>query len=300
MLPVDNLHVLYWEESGNHEGIPALVLHGGPGSGSTPMERRFFDPEVYRIVLFDQRGANRSTPLGECRQNTMQNLIADIECLRELLQIKSWLVCGGSWGSTLALAYGQVHPERCTGFILRGVLLGTSQEKDWFLNGVRLFFPEFHADFTRWIPEPERGDILAAYLKRLFSSDTETVMAAAKCWHRYAAACSFLRPNEEAIEQAATSDTSLGTRRIHAHYLAHNMFLDHDQLIRNMHRIAHIPAAIVQGRYDMLCPPAAAQRLNAAWPAARLHMVPDAGHARTEPGIRNALIEATRQFGTGT
>jgi proline iminopeptidase len=295
-LAVDEPHVLYWEECGNPDGTPVLFLHGGPGSGASPTKRQFFDPGFYRTVLFDQRGANRSIPLGEWRQNTTTDLIADIEKLRTMLGISRWLVCGGSWGSTLALAYGQAHPDRCDGFILRGIYLGTSPEIDWFLNGIRLFFPEFHAEFAEWIPEPERMNILSAYQKRLFSSDPQLVMEAAKRWNRYATSCSSLIPDPEEIEQASTSDNSLGTGRIHAHYFLHNMFLEDDQLIKNMHRIADIPSVIVQGRYDVICPPASAYRLHQAWPKSVLRMIPDAGHSPSDPGIESALVEATQQF----
>lgn len=296
MLEVDGIHTLYWEESGNPAGLPVLFLHGGPGGGTSPRHRRFFDPAHYRIVLFDQRGAGRSTPLGEVRNNTTQLLIDDIERLRVLLGIERWLVFGGSWGSTLALAYGQAHPERCLGFVLRGIFFCTPQEIDWFLNGIRWFFPEQHAALTAPIPPEERGDLLHAYAKRLFDPDPTIYTSAARTWSRYEGACLFLRPDPQAIEDFGSDQVSLGIGRLEAHYFLHNGFFEDDQLIRNIDRIRHLPAVIVQGRYDVVCPPLAAFRLHEAWPQARLEMIGDAGHSGYEPGIAKALIAATEGF----
>lgn len=298
MLPVDELHTLYWEQCGNPDGMPVLFLHGGPGGGLTPKHRRFFDPEHYRIVLFDQRGAGKSTPLGEYRNNTTQLLIDDIERIRHMLGIDRWLVFGGSWGSTLALAYGQAHPERCLGFVLRGIFLCTREEIDWFLNGIRWFFPEVHAEFIAPIPEAERGDLLRAYQKRLFSDDPEVYMPAARTWGRYEGSCLFLRPDPDAIDDFSTDTVSLGIGRLEAHYFLHDGFFSEDQLIRNVDRIRHLPAVIVQGRYDAVCPPLSAYRLHQAWPEAKFHMIADAGHAALEPGIAAALVAATEQFKT--
>ena len=296
MLEVDAVHTLYWEECGNPEGVPVLFLHGGPGGGISPTHRRFFDPAHYRIVLFDQRGAGQSTPLGEYRQNTTQLLVDDIERLRLLLEIDQWLVFGGSWGSTLALAYGQSHPQRCTGFILRGIFLCTPAEIDWFMNGMRWFFPEVHARFAAAIPEAERGDLLAAYKKRLFCDDPAEYLPAALNWSRYEGACLFLEANPETLEQFSSEAVSLGIGRLEAHYFLHEGFFSEDQLIRGIDAIRHLPAVIVQGRYDVVCPPATAQRLHAAWPEARLQMIPNAGHAAMEPGTAAALMAATEQF----
>lgn len=295
-LAVDDIHTLYWEECGNPEGQPVLFLHGGPGGGISPKHRRYFDPAHYRIVLFDQRGAGRSTPLGEYRNNTTQLLIEDIERLRVMLGIEQWLVFGGSWGSTLSLAYGQAHPERCLGFVLRGIFLCTRAEVDWFLNGMRWFFPEVHDEFIAQIPEAERGDLLQAYGKRLFNEDPAIYGPAARAWSRYEGSCLFLVPDAEAIEDFSSDAISLGIGRLEAHYFLNDGFFTDDQLIRNIDRIRHLPAVIVQGRYDVVCPPATAFRLHAAWPEAKMHVIADAGHAAYEPGIAAALVAATEQF----
>lgn len=295
-LAVDDIHTLYWEECGNPQGQPVLFLHGGPGGGISPKHRRYFDPAHYRIVLFDQRGAGKSIPLGEYRNNTTQLLIEDIERLRELLGIAQWLVFGGSWGSTLSLAYGQTHPERCLGFVLRGIFLCTHAEIDWFLNGMRWFFPEMHDEFIARIPEDERGDLLQAYKKRLFSDDPAIYGPAARAWSRYEGSCLSLVPDPGAIEDFSSDTVSLGIGRLEAHYFLNDGFFTEDQLIRNIDRIRHLPAVIVQGRYDVVCPPATAFRLHAAWPEAKMHVIADAGHAAYEPGIAAALVAATEQF----
>jgi len=296
MLRVDDLHTLYWEECGNPNGEPVLFLHGGPGSGLSPAQRRFFDPAHYRIVLFDQRGAGKSTPLGEYRNNTTQLLIGDIERIRAMLGIRKWLVFGGSWGSTLALAYGQAHPECCTGFVLRGIFLCTPAEIDWFLNGIRWFFPEAHAKFAEAIPEGERGDLLKAYQKQLFCDDPKVYTAAARRWSHYEGSCLYLLPQQEAIAQFDSDVVSLGVGRLEAHYFLNNGFMSDDQLVRNVDRIRHLPALIVQGRYDVVCPAASAYRLHQAWPEATFRMIADAGHAALEQGTLAALVSATEQF----
>lgn len=295
-LAVDALHTLYWEECGNPDGVPVLFLHGGPGAGLSPLHRQFFDPAHYRIVLFDQRGAGQSTPLGEYRANTTQLLIADIERLRRDMGIERWLVFGGSWGSTLALAYGQAHPERCSGFVLRGIFLCTPAEIDWFLNGIKWFFPDEHARFAAAIPSQERSDLLAAYAKRLFSDDPAVHTPAARTWSHYEGSCLHLLPHPEVAQQFESEAVGLGVGRLEAHYFLHQGFLSEDQLIRNVHRIAHLPAVIIQGRYDVVCPPRSAVRLKAAWPQAALHMIEDAGHSGFEPGIARALVAATDRF----
>ncbi len=295
-LPVDELHTLYWEECGNPHGVPVLFLHGGPGAGLSPRHRQFFDPAYYRIVLFDQRGAGRSTPLGEIRQNSTQLLIDDIERLRVMMGIAQWLVFGGSWGSTLALAYGQAHPERCTGFILRGIFLCTPAEIDWFLNGIRWFFPKEHAQFVASIPEAERGDLLRAFGRRLFGDDAPTVLQAARAWGHYDDSCSHLLPQPEVSDQLGSDALALSVGRLEAHYFLHAGFLSEDQLIRQLGRIAHLPAAIIQGRYDVVCPPQSAWRLHEAWPQAHFEIIEDAGHAAFEPGIARALVAATERF----
>lgn len=296
MLPVDDVHTLYWEESGNPDGIPVLFLHGGPGGGTSPAHRSFFNPAHYRIVLFDQRGAGKSTPLGEYRDNSTPLLVQDIERLRGMLGIEQWLLFGGSWGSTLALAYGQAHPERCLGFILRGVFLCTQAEIDWFMHGMRWFFPEVHDAFLAPIPQAERADLLDAYCRRLFSEDPAVYLPAARSWSRYEAACLFLRPDPAVVDDWGDDATSLGVGRLEAHYFRHRGFFEEDQLIRNLDRIRHLPAIIVQGRYDVVCPPATAYRLQQAWPEARMRIVGDAGHSAFEPGIARALVAATEEF----
>lgn len=295
-LPVDGIHTLYWEESGNPNGVPVLFLHGGPGSGTSPQQRQFFDPAYYRIVLFDQRGAGQSTPLGEVRNNTTQLLVQDIEQLRQMLGIAQWLVFGGSWGSTLALAYGQAHPECCTGFVLRGIFLCTPPEIEWFLNGIRHFFPQEHATFAAYIPAAERGDLLTAYVQRMFSDDPAENLAAARTWSRYEGSCLHLLPHPEVADHFGTDAVALGVGRLEAHYMRHGAFLTDNQLIRNVDRIRHLPAVIIQGRYDAVCPPTTAWALHQAWPEASFQMVKDAGHAAFEPSITRALVAATEQF----
>jgi len=296
MLAVDALHTLYWEECGNPDGVPVLFLHGGPGAGLSPKHRQFFDPAYYRIVLFDQRGAGKSTPLGEYRDNTTQLLIADIERIRQMLGIGQWLVFGGSWGSTLALAYGEAHPECCTGFVLRGIFLCTDVEIDWFLNGIKWFFPQEHAQFVAPIPQDERGDLLHAYEKRLFCDDPAVYSEAARTWSRYEGSCLHLLPHPEVADEFGSEAVGLGVGRLEAHYFRHYAFLEDDQLIRDVARIRHLPAVIIHGRYDMVCPPLSAYRLHQAWPQARFQMIEDAGHAAFEPGIASALVAATDLF----
>lgn len=296
MLPVDERHTLYWEESGNPDGVPVLFLHGGPGSGTSPRHRQFFDPAHYRIVLFDQRGAGRSTPLGEWRDNTTWHLVADIERLRAHLGIAQWLVFGGSWGSTLALAYGQAHPQACLGFVLRGIFLCTPAEIDWFLHGMGWFFPHAREQFEALIPQAERHDLLSAYCRRLFSDDPVQSLAAARRWSSYEGSCLQLLPDPDVQQKYDHPEVALGVGRLEAHYFRHAGFFEHDQLIRDIDRIRHLPAVIVQGRYDVICPPATAWRLHQAWPEARWQIVDDAGHAAFEPGTEAALVAATNQF----
>ena len=315
-LSVGNGHTLYWEECGNPNGMPVLFLHGGPGAGLSPNHRRFFDPDFYRIVLFDQRGAGKSTPLGEYRHNTTPLLIEDIEAIRTMLGIDKWLVFGGSWGSTLSLAYGQAHPDVCLGFVLRGIFLCTAAEVDWFINGIRWFYPEVYEQFANAIPVDERGDLLQAYAKRLFNDDPNLYLPAAKSWSRYEGSCLFLEPQASAVEQFEQPEVSLGigrleahymlhsfghglsvvARRLEAHYMLHAGFMAEDQLINQIAKISHLPAVIVQGRYDVICPPKTAYRLHQAWVGSILKIIPDAGHAALEPGIASALVAATEQF----
>lgn len=295
-LVVDDLHTLYWEECGNPEGIPVLVLHGGPGAGLSPLHRQFFNPERYRIILFDQRGAGQSLPLGEYRNNTTPLLIEDIEKIRQLMAVDKWLVFGGSWGSTLALAYGQAHPEHCLGFVLRGIFLCTAQEFDWFLYQIKWFFPAEYDHFVELIPEEERHDLLKAYGQRLFSNDPAIYTPAAQRWSRYEGSCLHLLPHPEVTDSFESVPVALGVGRLEAHYFQNLAFLSDDQLIRNVHKIKHLPAVIVQGRYDVVCPPLSAYRLHQAWPEAQFHMIEDAGHSAFEVGISNSLVQATEDF----
>jgi proline iminopeptidase len=293
MLPLDHGHCMYWECVGSPEGIPVVFLHGGPGAGCTADHRRFFDPSAYRIVLFDQRGAGRSTPAGCIDANTTALLLADMERLREHLNIDRWLVFGGSWGSTLALAYGQAHPERCLGFILRGIFLGRQSEIHWFLYGMRQFFPEAWREFVRVVPASERADLLGAFHRRLTHPDPEVHMPAARAWSRYEAACSSLLPGHSVGSLWEPSQSALNLARIEAHYFVNEVFLAPDALLANIGRIDHLPCVIVQGRYDTVCPIASADELAANWPTAQYVIVPDAGHSAWEPGILAALVRAT-------
>ena len=295
-LAVDDLHRLYWEQSGNPAGAPVVFLHGGPGAGATPAHRRFFDPRHYRIVVFDQRGAGRSTPLGETARNSTGLLVQDIETLRRHLGIEAWQVFGGSWGSSLALAYAEAHPERCRGLILRGIFLCRRQEVDWFMTGMRTIFPEDWRAFAEHLPEAERGDLLASYHRRLIDPDPATHMPAARAWSRYEGACSTLRPSGETAAHFADPRTALGLARLEAHYFVNDLFLEEGALLADAHRLAGIPGCIVQGRYDIVCPIVSADALARAWPDAEYRIVPDAGHSAMEPGIRAALVAATERF----
>jgi len=296
MLALDGGQRMYFEEGGNPHGAPVLFLHGGPGAGAAPAHRRFFDPAHYRIVIFDQRGAGRSTPLGDISANTTPLLIADIEQLRAHLCITRWLVFGGSWGSTLALAYAEAHPQRCTGLILRGIFLCRRSEIDWFLYGLRNLFPEAWRTFTDPIPQAERGDLLAAYHRRLTDPDPAVHMPAARAWSTYEGSCSTLLPSPETVAYFAGDVVALGLARIEAHYFKHDIFLPENALLDNVDRIRDIPGIIVQGRYDAVCPIVSADDLHRAWPEAEYIVVPDAGHSAWEPGICAQLVRAAEKF----
>ena len=294
-LPLSGGHVMYWEQVGNPRGTPVLFLHGGPGAGAGAVHRRFFDPGFWRTIIFDQRGAGRSRPLGSLEANTTDHLVADIEALRWHLGIERWLLFGGSWGSTLALAYAQAHPERVTGCVLRGVFLGRRAEVDWFMHGLAAVFPDAHAAFAGHLPEAERGDLLGAYLRRLTDPDPSVHMPAARAWSIYEGSCSTLLPSPDTVASFAQDRTALGLARIEAHYFAHDLFMPAEGLLGRMDRITGVPAEIVQGRYDMICPARTAFELAAAWPSARLTVVPDAGHSALEPGVRRALVAAVER-----
>jgi len=295
-LQVDSRHALYWEQCGNPEGVPVVFLHGGPGAGAAPIHRRFFDPQFYRIIVMDQRGAGRSTPLADITDNTTSHLIGDLEMLRQRLEIDRWLVFGGSWGSTLALAYGAAHPERCLGFILRGIFLGTQPEINWFLHGIRAIHPEHWRDFAGFLPAGERHDMLGSYHRRLTSPDPGIHMPAARAWSRYEAACSTLHPNPRAVLEADGGNFALALARIEAHYFVNRVFLPENWFDTGIDRIRHLPCTIVQGRYDVVCPPVTADALARQWPEADYTVVADAGHSALEPGVRAALVTATERF----
>jgi len=295
-MAVDDIHTLYWEQCGNPRGVPVVFLHGGPGAGASPTHRRFFDPQHYRIVIMDQRGAGRSTPLGEVRRNDTDLLIEDLEKLRRHLGIERWHLFGGSWGSTLALAYAQAHPERCLGLMLRGIFLMRRQEIDWFLYQMKVIFPEAWQAFVNHIPPAERDDLLEAYWRRLDAREPAVRMAAARAWSIYEGACSSLLPSPELIAASGEDNHALGLARIEAHYFRANRFTPEDRLLRDLPRIRHLPAVIVQGRYDIVCPITSADELHRAWPEADYRIVADAGHSAMEPGIRAALVQATERF----
>ncbi len=298
-MPLSGGHVMYWEQVGNPRGQPVLFLHGGPGAGAGAVHRRFFDPQFWRIIIFDQRGAGRSRPLGLLTHNTTPDLVSDIEALRRHLGIEKWLLFGGSWGSTLALAYAQAAPERVIGCVLRGVFLGRREEVDWFLYGLAAVFPDAHAAFAGFLPPDERGDLLAGYMRRLKSDDPQVQQEAARAWSIYEGSCSTLLPSPDTVTSFAQDRTALGLARIEAHYFAHDLFLPKAGLLGGMRKIGHVPAEIVQGRYDMVCPARSAFELAAAWPSARLTIVPDAGHSALEPGIRRNLVAAVERFRHG-
>src|SRR5579862_1373779 len=295
-LRLDGRHTMYWEESGNPQGMPILFLHGGPGAGATPVHRRFFDPGHWRIVIFDQRGGGRSTPLGELRDNTPDDLANDIERLRQALGIPRWTVFGGSWGSTLVLHYAERFPTRVAGLVLRGIFLCRPAEIDWFLYGMRTIFPEAWRAFTGFLPEAERSDLLAAYYRRLIDPDPRLHMPAARAWSTYEGACSTLLPSPDTVAAFGEDRMALGLARIEAHYFRHNVINPAEDLVARVDRIRHIPATIVQGRYDMVCPIVSADELARAWPAAEYIVVPDAGHSAMEPGIRVQLVGAAERL----
>jgi proline iminopeptidase len=297
-LKVSSVHELYFEESGNPNGKAVVFLHGGPGGGTEPKHRRYFDPSAYRIVLFDQRGCGRSTPFASLEENTTWDVVRDIETLRSHLGIERWMVFGGSWGSTLALAYAETHPARVSELVLRGIFLLRDEEIRWFYQeGAGWIFPDAWEDYVGHIPEGERGDLLRAYYKRLTSSDPEEQRAAAKVWSVWEGRTSCLVPSPELIARTAGDEFSLAFARIESHYFVNRGWLDGERaLLANVDKIRSIPAVIVQGRYDVVCPAKSAWDLHRAWPEADLRLVPDAGHAASEPGTVHELVSATDRF----
>ncbi len=292
---VDSPHVLHIEECGNPDGLPVVFVHGGPGSGCESYHRRFFDPEVYRIILFDQRGAGKSTPHAELEGNTSQALVADMEAIREHLKIDKWVLFGGSWGSTLAVLYAETHPERALGLILRGIFLCRKREIDWFYQeGASRIFPDAWQEFLKPIPESERHDMVSAYYARLIGDDELARMAAAKAWSYWEGRTATLKQSKSVLSHFSHSHTALSLARIECHYFINNSFLEDNQLLRDVHKLKNIPGVIVQGRYDIICPMESAWDLHQAWPEAEFNIIADAGHAASEPGIIHALVKASR------
>lgn len=294
-LKVSDLHTLYFEQVGNPNGKPVVFLHGGPGGGIDPIYRRYFNPNLWRVVLFDQRGCGQSTPHAELAQNTTWDLVGDIEQLRRHLDIEQWTVFGGSWGSTLALAYSQTHPEACTGLILRGIFLLRQKELQWFYQeGTSYLFPDAWEEYLKPIPPAERHDLIGAYYKRLTSPDPLVRQEAARAWSVWEASTSKLIPDVSLQQRFGEDQFAAAFARIECHYFVNKGFFEtEDQLLRNCDRIRHLPTVIVQGRYDVVCPMVSAWELHQALPEAELIVIPDAGHSMTEPGIRSALIAAT-------
>jgi proline iminopeptidase len=299
-LQVSTLHRLYFEESGNPHGKPVVFLHGGPGGGTSATMRRFFDPRAYRIVLFDQRGCGKSTPHASLVDNTTWHLVSDIEALRLHLGIDRWQVFGGSWGSTLALAYAQKHPKQVTELVLRGIFLLRQTELDWFYQnplGTGSLFPDLWEPYAALIPPRERGNMVKAYYKRLTSKDRATRAAAARAWSMWEAATSYLQADAASLAKFEDADYAAAFARIECHYFINKGFLQReDQLLRDVKRIRHIPAVIVQGRYDVVCPVRSAWDLHRAWPEADLRIVPNSGHSAFEAGISRELVAATDRF----
>ena len=297
-LRVSPLHEIYWEESGNPKGKPALFVHGGPGAGADPRSRRFFDPKRYRIVVFDQRGCGRSRPHASLEDNTTWHLVADIERLRTFLGIERWLVFGGSWGSTLALAYSQAHPRRVSELVLRGIFMLRKWEIDWFYqDGAGALFPDRWENYVAAIPSRERGDLVAAYYRRLTSPNRATRVRAARAWSIWEAATSHLIMDDANIDKWGEEDFAVAVARIECHYFVNKGFLRReDQLLRGVARIRHIPSVIVQGRYDVVCPIRTAWDLHRRWPEADFRVVPDAGHSALEPGNTHELVSATDRY----
>jgi len=293
-LKVDDVHELYIEESGSVEGLPVIFIHGGPGAGCADCHRRFFDPDKYRIILFDQRGAGRSTPHASLENNTTQHLIDDMEKIRQLLGISKWMLFGGSWGSTLSLAYAQAHPDKVLGMVLRGIFLCRSQEIEWFYQkGTSNLFPDAWSEFCEPIPVEEQNDMVAAYYKRLTSENDLIRTKAAKAWSVWEGRTSTLKPNTEVVNSFANIHTAVSLARIECHYFMNNSFLEENQLLNNASLLKHIPSIIVQGRYDVVCPMASAWELHKALPLSELNIIPDAGHSAMEPSIVDALVKAT-------
>ena len=301
-LKVGSGHEIYYEVSGNPKGKPVVFVHGGPGGGTEPKHRQFFNPEKYRIILFDQRGCGKSRPWASLDDNTTWHLVADMEAIRTHLAIERWQIFGGSWGSTLSLTYAQTHPQRVTELVLRGIFMVRKKEINWFYqDGASAIYPDAWEAYTAAIPTAEHGDFLAAYHKRLTSPDREVQLAAARAWSTWEGATSKLFPDEGVTQRFGADDFALAFARIESHYFFNKGFFETEgQLLANIDRIRHIPCVIVQGRYDVCCPMQSAWDLHKAWPEAEFFVIPDAGHAASEPGISRALSAATDRFADGS
>lgn len=298
LLPVSDIHKIYYEQSGNKDGNPVIFIHGGPGGGTSPRDRRFFDPKSYRIILFDQRGAGQSTPAYELRENTTWDLVADIEKLREHLKIEKWIVFGGSWGSTLGLAYSETHPDKVKAIILRGIFTCRRRELLWFYqDGASFIFPDKFEPYRDHIPEVEQGDLVSAYYRRLTSDDYKVQLAAARAWSTWEMSTSRLFVDNELLKRAEKDTWCLQFARIECHYFVNGAFMKSEsQLLNNADKISHIPVTIVQGRYDVVCPAETAWQLHKKLPKADFHLVPDSGHSTKEEGIQSRLIDATEKY----
>lgn len=289
-------HEMYWEESGNPKGVPVVFIHGGPGAGASPGSRCFFDPDFYRIIVYDQRGSGRSKPLGDIRHNTTPLLIDDLEILRQHLDIEKWLVFGGSWGSTLGIAYAEHHPDKCLGLILRGLFLCRHEEIDWFLYGMRTIFPEAWQQFAGHVPVNQQDNLLEAYYDLLFNPDPAIHMPAARAWSGYEGTCATLLPSADTVDFFLQDHVALGLARMEAHYFKNNIFLPDNFLLDNLHKIRHIPTILVQGRYDIVCPIITADEVADHLPNATYIIVPDAGHSASDPSLCRELIKACEVF----
>ncbi len=294
-LAVDSTHTLYIEECGNPDGLPVVVLHSGPGTGCDSYHRRLFDPEVFRIILFDQRGAGRSTPHAELKDNTTSHLIADIEAIRQHLNIPRWIVWGGAWGALLALLYAQAHPSRTMGLILHSVFLGRKQDIDWFYtHGANLVFPDYWQDFVQAFPEDQRSEPLKAYYERLNDTNELTRMATAKAWSLWQARCSALQPHHQILDHFSDPHLAVGLAAIESYYFVNRCFIEENQVMHNLDALTDIPTHIIHGRYDMVCPFNGAWELHQGIPGSELYIIRDAGHAAKEPGIIDAIVLATK------
>lgn len=296
-IAVDDIHTIFFEESGNPDGVPVVVVHSGPGTGCEPYHRRFFDPNVYRIICFDQRGAGRSTPHAELEKNNTHNLISDMEKIREYLHIDRWVIWGGSWGSTLSLLYAQAHPDNVRGMILHSIFLGRKSDINWFYqSGANKIFPDYWQDFVEGLSREEAQNPLKAYHQRLNGSDEIARMATAKTWSLWQARCTALQPHHQLIDHFSDPYFAVGLATIETHYFLNHCFIEENQILENIDKIKHIPAILIHGRYDMVCPLHTAWELHNVWDNSELYIVRDAGHSQKEPGTIDAIILATKRI----